>query len=134
MSMDVRFLTVDEVLLFHEMQIARYGGSAGLRDRGMLESAVAMPRAGFGGVYLHEDIFEMAAAYLYHIVMNHPFIDGNKRTGAHAALVFLADHGFAVTLSENEKYDLVIGVCNGTVTKRAVAKALRSSSQPLAEN
>ena len=131
MSADIRFLAVDEVLLFHEMQIARYGGSAGLRDRGMLESAVAMPQAGFGGVLLHDDIFEMAAAYLYHIVMNHPFIDGNKRTGAHAALVFLADHGFAVTLSQTEKYDLVIGVCEGTVTKKALAEALRSGSERL---
>ncbi|MDF1543165.1 MAG: type II toxin-antitoxin system death-on-curing family toxin [Anaerosomatales bacterium] len=131
--MNIRFLSVDEVLLFHEMQIARFGGSPGLRDRGMLESAVAMPQAGFGGEFLHEDIFEMAAAYLYHIVMNHPFVDGNKRAGTHAALVFLADHGITVTLSQAEKYDLVIGVREGTVTKKGLAEALRSGSAPLAE-
>jgi death-on-curing protein len=130
--MEIRFLTVDEVLLFHEMQTARYGGIAGLRDRGMLESAVAMPEAGFGDAHLHEDIFEMAAAYLYHIAMNHPFVDGNKRTGTHAALVFLADHGLAVRMPEDTEYDLVIGVCEGTVTKKALAEALRSGSEPMA--
>lgn len=72
----------------------------------------------------------MAAAYLYHIVMNHPFIDGNKRAGTHAALVFLADNGYAVTLSQDEKYDLVIGVCEGTVTKKALAAALRENAAP----
>jgi death on curing protein len=133
MSDDIRFLTIDEVLLFHEMQIGRFGGSPGLRDLGMLESAVAMPQAGFGDEYLHSDIFEMAAAYLYHVVMNHPFVDGNKRTGTHAALVSLADHGQRVLLAEDAKYDLVIGVCEGTVTKKALAEALRTGSEPLPE-
>jgi len=128
-----RFLSTDEVLLFHEMQIARFGGSAGVRDLGMLDSAVAMPQASFGGEYMHSDIFEMAAAYLFHSVMNHPFVDGNKRAGTHAALVFLADNGLAVTLTQNEMYDLVIGVCEGMVTKGAVATAFRDNSEPLAE-
>jgi len=131
--MGIRFLTVDEVLYFHEMQIDRFGGSRGVRDSGMLESAVAMPQAGFGGEYLHRDIFEMAAAYLFHLVMNHPFVDGNKRTGTHAALVFLADHGYTLALSQDKKYDLVIGVCEGTVTKRQLADALRDGSKPLPE-
>lgn len=129
--MEIRFLSVDEVLLFHDIQLDRFGGSAGLRDLGMLESAVAMPRAGFGGQYLHEDIFEMAAAYVFHIVMNHPFVDGNKRTGLHAGLVFLADHGLVLGMSDDELYDLVIGMCEGTVTKKALARALRESSRPL---
>lgn len=126
-----RFLAVDEVLALHEELIQRYGGSRGLRDLGMLESAVAMPQAGSGDSFLHEDIFEMAAAYLFHVVMNHPFIDGNKRTGAHAALVFLADNGRAIDLSQDDKYDLVIGVCEGTVTKKRLARALRESARPI---
>lgn len=128
-----RFLSVEEILELHERLVERFGGSHGLRDLGMLESAVAMPQAGFGEAYLHEDIFEMAAAYLFHIVMNHPFIDGNKRTGTHSALVFLADNGYAVTLSQDEKYDLVIGVCEGTVTKKALASAFRENAQAFEE-
>ncbi len=128
-----RFLSVQEILELHERLVERFGGSHGLRDLGMLESAVAMPQAGFGEAYLHEDIFEMAAAYLFHIVMNHPFIDGNKRTGTHSALVFLADNGYAVTLSQDEKYDLVIGVCEGTVTKKALASAFRENAQAFEE-
>ncbi len=128
--MDIRFLTIDEVLLFHEMQLMRYGGAPGVRDLGMLESAVAMPQAGFGEQYLHSDLFEMAAAYLFHIVMNHPFVDGNKRTGTHAALVFLADHGYTFSLSEDEKYDLVIGVCEGSVTKGRLAEEFRANYVP----
>jgi death-on-curing protein len=124
-------LSVEEVLDLHEQLVQRFGGSHGLRDLGMLESAVAMPQAGFGDSYLHEDIFEMAAAYLFHIVMNHPFIDGNKRTGTHAALVFLADNGLAVTQTQAEKYDLVIGVCEGTVTKKQLAAAFRENAAPL---
>jgi len=128
-----RFLTVEEVLDLHEQLVGRFGGGHGLRDLGMLASAVAMPQAGFGDSYLHEDLFEMAAAYLFHIVMNHPFIDGNKRTGAHAAFVFLADNGYAVTLSQDEKYDLVIGVCEGTVTKKALAAAFRENAEAFEE-
>ena len=128
-----RFMSVEEVLELHDQLVERFGGSHGIRDIGMLESAVAMPQAGFGESYLHEDIFEMAAAYLFHVVMNHPFIDGNKRTGTHAALVFLADNGYAVTLSQDEKYDLVIGVCEGTVTKKQLAAAFRENEAPFAE-
>ncbi len=81
-----RFLTVDEVLELHDLQIQRYGGSSGVRDKGLLESAVAMPQASFGGKYMHEGLFQMAAAYAFHIAENQPFIDGNKRTALAAAL------------------------------------------------
>ncbi|HYQ81440.1 MAG TPA: Fic family protein, partial [Anaeromyxobacteraceae bacterium] len=72
------FLTLDEVLALHADQIGRYGGSPGLRDLGLLESALAAPRATFGGEHLHGSLPEMAAAYLFHLVRNHPFVDGNK--------------------------------------------------------
>jgi death-on-curing protein len=133
MNAGPRFLSVEEVLELHEQLVQRFGGSHGLRDLGMLESAVAMPQAGFGDSYLHDDVFEMAAAYLFHIVMNHPFIDGNKRAGTHAALVFLADNGYAIELSQDEKYDLVIGICEGTVTKKQLAAAFRDNSAPFEE-
>jgi death-on-curing protein len=85
----VLFLTVDDIIESHQNQIDTYGGSYGIRDIGLLESAIAQPEASFSGQYVHADIFEMAAAYLYHLVMNHPFVDGNKRVGLEAALVFL---------------------------------------------
>jgi death-on-curing protein len=73
--------------------VETYGGETGLRDVALLHSALAMPQSSFGGQFLHHDLFEMAAAYLYHIVQDHPFVDDNKRTGAVAAIVFLAMNG-----------------------------------------
>jgi death on curing protein len=77
----------------HEGQLAKYGGAAGIRDLGLLESAVATPKATFGGAFVHEDLFAMAAAYAFHIGENQPFVDGNKRTGVLAAVVFLDSTG-----------------------------------------
>ena len=89
MDRAVRFLSVDDVLAIHDDTIVNEGGSAGLRDPGLLDSAVLMPQQQFGGSFLHEDVAAMAAAYLFHIASNHPFIDGNKRAAAMSALVFL---------------------------------------------
>ena len=74
-------LTTEDIFDIHDMQLGRYGGGEGLRDQGLLESALAQPRATFGGDFVHDSLFAMAAAYLFHIVSNHPFVDGNKRTG-----------------------------------------------------
>jgi death-on-curing family protein len=82
-------LSLNEVVEIHRDVIERYGGSSGIRDMGLLQSAVAVPQASFGGEYLHTGLFEMAAAFLFHLVQNHPFLDGNKRTGAMAAFTFL---------------------------------------------
>jgi death-on-curing protein len=86
---DPSFLQFDEVVAIHRDQISRYGGSTVVRDWGLLRSALAMPEATFAGRHLQTDLSEMAAAYLFHIVSNHPFIDGNKRVGVVAADVFL---------------------------------------------
>src|SRR4030042_4939895 len=99
--MEPIFLTLGEVLEIHRDQIKRYGGDPDIRDLRLLQSAVAIPASSFGGQYFHGDLFEMGAAYLFHIVQNHPFIDGNKRTGAVAALVFLDLNG--VTLAAGVK-------------------------------
>ena len=128
--MDPTFLSLPELLEIHQDQIARYGGSPGVRDMELLQSAAAMPQAGFGGQYLHSDLFEMAAAYLYHIVQNHPFIDGNKRVGAAAADVFLALNGIQLTASEDDYEELVLSAAQGLTAKSAVAEFLREHSQP----
>ena len=83
------FLTLDDIMESHREQIRVYGGTEGIRDLGLLESALAQPMAKYGGEYLHKDVCAMAAAYLFHLVQNHPFIDGNKRVGLEAALLFL---------------------------------------------
>ncbi len=88
-----RFLTMGEVLLILQDQVRRYGGQYGVRDPELLSSALAMPRATFQGKLPHEDAFDQAAAYAFHIYQNHPFVDGNKRTALAAALVFLDLNG-----------------------------------------
>jgi len=89
-----------------------------------------MPQAGFGGEYLHRDDFEMAAAYLFHIVMNHPFVDGNKRVGAVAARLFLTLNGWDVRMPADGLYNLVIAVTAGSADKATIAEAFRADSVP----
>jgi len=125
------FLTLDEVVMIHRDQIDRYGGSPGVRDWGLLQSAVAMPAASFGGQLLHADPCEMAAAYLFHIVQNHPFIDGNKRVGAVAADVFLSLNGQLLIADEDDYADLVLAVARGETSKSAAAEFLRANSKPV---
>jgi death-on-curing protein len=126
--MEPIFLTLDEVLEIHEQQIELYGGSHGLRDPGALESAVATPQATFGGEYLHTTILEMAAAYLFHLAQNHPFIDGNKRVGANAAIAFLLMNDVEPAFSEDALVELVLGVAQGQISKSEVAKSLAENS------
>jgi death-on-curing protein len=123
------FLSVAMVQRIHEDQIQRYGGSLGVRDLGLLESAVAMPRAGSGNQYFHTDIYEMAAAYLFHLVKNHPFVDGNKRVGAMAAYAFLGLNRIEITASGDAFGDLTLAVAEGKATKSAVAEFFRKHSR-----
>ena len=120
------FLTLDDIIESHQNQIDTYGGSHGIRDIGLLESAIAQPEASFGGQYLHADIFEMAAAYIYHLVMNHPFVDGNKRVGLEAALIFLEINNENLKASDQELVDLVLKTTVGQVGKREIAEFFRS--------
>ena len=120
------FLTLDDILESHLNQIDTYGGCHGIRDIGLLESAIAQPEASFGGQYLHADIFEMAAAYVYHLVMNHPFVDGNKRVGLEAALIFLEINNENLKASDQELVDLVLKTTAGQVGKREIAEFFRS--------
>jgi len=119
------FLTLSEVLYIHNDQIKRYGGNPGIRDLGLLQSAISMPQAGFKEHFLHQDLFEMAAAYLFHITRNHPFIDGNKRTGIACALVFLELNDIEINTSEDKLVDIVIAVAEGNATKDDIANFFR---------
>jgi len=127
--MEPSFLRLDEIIEIHHDQLERYGGMPGIRDIGLLESAVAAPTAFFGEQYLHSDIFEMAAAYLFHIVQNHPFVDGNKRTGAVAAIVFLAMNDIELEADENKLEALVRAVAEGKMKKAEIAKFLKTNCE-----
>ena len=129
----LEFLTLDEVLALHAEQVERYGGSDGLRDLGLLESALATPRTTFGREYLHASLPEMAAAHLFHLVRNHPFLDGNKRTGLAAAIAFLGLNGLWLDADPGELAEQVLGVARGTATKADVAVFIRQNVVPLAE-
>ncbi len=124
--MDIDFLSTEDALLLHADQIDLYGGEHGVRDAGLLDSAVAQPQAGFGGKHLHTDIYSMAAAYMFHIVKNHPFLDGNKRAGAVAALVFLDINGIEIDAPRGSLYDLTIEVATGQSGKAEIAEFFRS--------
>jgi len=119
------FLELAEIVAIHSDQIERYGGTAGIRDIGLLKSAVAVPRSTFAGRLLHEDLCEMAAAYLFHIIRNHPFLDGNKRTGLVAAVVFLALNGVDIDVGERGVERIVRAVAEGKAGKAEVAAFLR---------
>ncbi len=122
------FLGLDEGIGIHNDQINRYGGRAGVRSLELLKSAIAMPTAGFGGDYLHTDIYEMAAAYLFHIVRNHPFVDGNKRTGAVASVVFLMMNGMDLHVDEDAFEKMVLLVAEGKMDEAAIAQFFRSNT------
>jgi death on curing protein len=124
--MTPRFLSLAQVLQIHANQIDLYGGTHGVRDSDLLDSALAMPQAGFGDQYLHEDIFAMAAAYLFHLTSNHPFFDGNKRIGLAVASVFLDVNGIDFNADDDELYTLVLGVAEGKVNKTKVAEFFRT--------
>ena len=119
------FLSFAEVLKIHCNQIELYGGKKGIRSLELLQSALAIPKATFGGQFLNKDLFEMAAAYLFHIVKNHPFIDGNKRTGAVSALVFLALNGVNISADEDSFEKMVRGVAEGKIDKSSISDFFR---------
>ncbi len=132
--MEPVFLSLDEILEIHQQQIERYGGSSGLRDAAGLESATATPQATFGGEYLHASIPAMAAAYLFHLCQNHPFIDGNKRVGANAAITFLLMNSWEPTLDEEELVDLVLSIASGGLSKLGLVRIFESRCKPLEDD
>lgn len=129
--MEPVFLTLDEILAIQAEQIQRYGGTEGLRDRGLLESAIAMPAASYAGEFLHSNLFEMAAAYLFHLCNNHPFLDGNKRTALAACLAFLWLNDLEIVADPDEIAELVLAVADGSVGKAQLAVYLEGRSRPV---
>ena len=126
----ILFLTLNEVEDMHADQIREFGGSMGVRNLDGLKSAIAQPEAMFGGEYLHQGLFEMAAAYAFHIAENQPFVDGNKRTALNAAPNFLALSGFEVADEKGLLYPAMIGLSDETWNKPSLAVLLERLSTP----
>ncbi|MBC8423010.1 type II toxin-antitoxin system death-on-curing family toxin [bacterium] len=123
------FLAVSLVLEIHARILEEHGGDPGLRDRGLLEAAVAMPRATFGGAYLHDGIPDMAAAYHFHLSQNHPFVDGNKRVAFVAADIFLDLNGMTLEASDGEVVALAEGLAEGDLDKNDVREFYRRKTR-----
>ena len=119
------FLTLAEVVEIHRNQIQLYGGHDRIREIHLLQSALAQPEAAFAGAWLHEDLFNMAAAYAFHIGQNHPFIDGNKRTALASALVFLELNNVSIEDPEGLLLGAIQKMAAGNLDKRDLAAILR---------
>lgn len=123
------WLSIEQVLALHAIQIERFGGSKGLRDRGALESAIARPQATFGGDDLYPDVAAKAAALLHSLVQKHPFVDGNKRVGAHAMIVFLLANGHEPEFTAPELAEMTLGVARSELAAEALAIWIRQRSR-----
>lgn len=119
------FLTVEEVIQIHDDLVSQYGGLQGIRDMGLLVSAIEMPKATMFGEPLHESLFDKASAYLFHIVCNHAFLDGNKRTGAAAALIFLIQNECSTKYDMEKFEEMVCKVAQGQFSKEEISKFLQ---------
>lgn len=123
------YVSVAQVLALHRRQLAVFGGSGGLRERGGLEAAVARPRMTFGGEDLYADAAAKAAALLHSLVMNHAFVDGNKRVAAMAGELFLIANGVQLTASDAELTEITLVGAQGRLDAEAIAIWLRQRSR-----
>lgn len=125
------FIPEDAVVAIHDRLIERFGGALGLRDKGLLESALSQPQQTFLGELLHPTIHEQSAAYLYHLAKNHAFIDGNKRIALATAITFLQLNGYKLTLSKAEAEQLVLNVVESKITKEELFVIFENHIQSL---
>lgn len=124
-------ITVEDVLEIHTAVIRKFGGADGVRDLNALESALARPFQTFNGKELYNSIFEKNAALLQSILINHPFIDGNKRTAYVLVRLFLQHYKTDITATENEKYDFIIDIASGKTDFENIVKWLTRHTNPL---
>jgi death-on-curing protein len=110
------YLSVEQILEIHSFQLEEFGGRSGVRDLPALESAAARPAMSFGGEDLYPDMASKTGSLFHSLVMNHPFVDGNKRTAAHAALVFLMENGWEPTFGAAELVDVTMSAARGEMS------------------
>ena len=123
--MATRFIPPELVLSIHADLLQRYGGHPGLRDPGLLESALAQPRMTAGGKEIHKTVFDKAAAYGFYVCKNHPFVDDNKRVALVLMDVFLQKNGREIISSEEEAYTMMMSLASGKLSKAQLAKWLK---------
>ena len=123
------FFSLNTAMSIHQDLVDTYGGSQGVRDKELLISALAQVKSTFNGEYLHKSIYEMAAAYLFHIIQNHPFIDGKKRTGIMLAMIFQSLHGIDMNCEEKQLDQYVFRVANGKESKKEISSWLEKNSR-----
>lgn len=126
--MAIRFIPKEVVLVIHADLLQRYGGKPGLRDPGLLESALAQPRITVGGKYANKTLFDKAAAYGFHLCKSHPFVDGNKRVAFVLMDVFLQENGWEITATEEDAYAMMMALASGHVTKTQLSAWLEKHS------
>ena len=124
-----KFLNKEIILNFHQDQLERYGGKSGVRDEGLLDSALAQPQASFGGDYVHKNLFQMASAYGFHLCQNHPFYDGNKRTALIAMYTFLYINGYQIKADKKSLFTITMDLASGKVKKEELAEYLKKYSK-----
>lgn len=124
----MRYLTLSEVLELHRRTIEQSGGASGVRDIGLLESAIAQPRMTFGGDELYLSLPEKAAAIGFSIIMNHPFVDGNKRTGHAATETFLILNGLEISACVDEQERFVLAIASGELGREAFVEWLQQNT------
>ena len=122
------FIPEELVLTIHADLLQRYGGQAGLRDRNLLESALAQPRMTVGGKFAHKTLFDKASAYGYHVCQNHPFIDGNKRVAFVLMDIFLQSNGWEIVAREEDAYSLMVDLSSSRMSKTQLASWLKEHS------
>lgn len=123
----IKFLSKEVILYFHSKLINEYGGSGGMRDEGLLESALSQACVTIDGEYLHRDIIEMAAAYGFHLSKDHAFVDGNKRIALVALDTFLQLNGCELIAGEKETYVIMLQLAAGELTKQELTKWIRDN-------
>ena len=124
----MKYLTLDEVIAIHDSMIEEYGGSHGIRDLGLIQSAIARPQASFGGEDLYPTLFDKAAALFHSLMFNHAFVDGNKRTTISVTARFLAINGYALEVSQKEFVDFPLRVENNHLGQEDIAEWLKKYS------
>lgn len=127
----MKYLTLQQVLLIHSRSIKIFGGSSGIRDIGLIESAVARPRATFDGKDLYKTIFDKSAALLQSLLKNHAFVDGNKRTAIVSAGIFLKLNGYKLINTHDEEVKFAIKVDNQNLTIQEIARWLKKNSKKI---
>lgn len=129
--MAIKFIPEEVVLLIHSILIERYGGSPGIRDTNLLDSALAQPKMTVGGKYLHKTIFDKAAAYGFHLCKNHPFVDGNKRVAFVLMDLFLQKNGWEIISGETSAYVMMMNLANSQLSKAQLSNWLEANCRSL---